>query len=496
MDKKEISRKAAIVSMIASEKRIPIAYLKGITSEEISKLIEDNPTEALLALKDSIIVGEKKIEGYMVCPLCGNHKKLQKAPKDGIGTNIRLIKRKWAEEYCKLEEKERREKNEEESTENSKHCVPPFAIRYEQERLKKNLMKRGKDILSMANELIEETSQNLVELVRSIGKDINLAQELQNRLEEFFIGVEEFDENGNIIEFPILRQPFFENGENPADQKLLSIRINFGNPYAGKTKKFLLYIRALLRFKNITETILRGKLATVIIPELVEKMTTPEIKQLEELLFEKTISPSFAPTEEEAPTIENIRLNEETGEIEETEESNEGENPPLPPIDFTDEGLYGEYGRITKEQLKRIEQALQQMSLEELKEKLIKVGNLSPQEVEDIIDKRALVIDKLFPKFIEILELKGGIVSGFAELEEITLSEAIAIIKLIKSSSFERIMMIIKATRKTLGLDLSKDELRRETIDFLIFISYLYTQVKRLKQFAENMLNYITKQGL
>jgi hypothetical protein len=349
----------------ATNKQIKIHAVPASQKDEenLLKLLEEqNPEET-----------RKKVEAFFVCPLCGTHKKLNKAT--GVGSNTRIINKK---RNIALKEKFGLEED-------------VFKTRDRQEYLLKYIKNNE------VKEAIKQIAQEAAKLLHPSEKK-QVEPALEDAVKEFLIQKQQNNE--------IIKQPIINEKTNIKDQKIISLRLNFGNRKFGKQQKYFILMSELRKGAiAIVEEIMRGSIRPK--PEGKEEGEESELlKELEKILKKEEVQ---------------------------------------------EEEFYGLTEKDEEEILKTIER---------------------------ITDKKGyIIIDKLFPK---LRELTNKELSGFVEVESLSIEEIKEIIRLVKGTKTETLKRLLEIIQNKHS---KQEEItRKDVLSFIVFIGYLVWQLKIIRK--------------
>jgi len=416
VSKKELLRKTLVSAYSASEKKMPFTTLKTVVERASASQLEQ-------ILQEAIQPSLKKIEGYFVCPLCGNHKKLSKMSGPG-----------WAERWIRVKRNSYISAIEEETE-------PAFKVKNYQEHLTKYIKPE-----TVQEEYAITLANYAINLLPPNDRSAAVQQALVELAVDFLL---KENENGE----PIIRQPIITPIDDAEVKKIISFRINFGNRHFGRQQKYFLLL-AELRKGGAT-------IVAKMLKSLKERLAPgAESEQLESLI--RRIAPHMATQEgAQGQTLEEILKGSKTAEEFEIETPMEIEEmiektatPKSPEEEEFEFPEFGDYGEITIEDSKQLEDLVNQI----------------------VIDKGLLIIDKLFPKFET---MKDEDLAGFKEVDELTIQEIKEIIKLVKNTPLERLRKLMHSIMRLWGI---KEEFYEEELKkFLVFVAFLEWQLDVIK---------------
>ena len=395
-------------------------------------------------------VSDKKIEGFIVCPVCGNHKKLNKAPFDGAGSRVRQIKEN-RNRYAQIIANQ----------EDMKIPENLFKVRDKQEHLLQYLTP-------------DEIKAHIVpEIVRYIAQHFEIppqylsssSAERGSYLEEL---VEEYlvtDRDGEEI----IRQPFFNGSFKLSQAKFISIRLNFGNRRIGLQKKVLMSALAVAEIiKGIKSGVLLNAIKDTLeeLPSdqkeaILQKLCKGTRVEAEEEVREEVISLLEEAEKEVEEKAKEKKPEKETEAKQEKEETQKWEEEMLFP---EDEELFGNFDEIRKE-----------------------IKALFAGEMGDYI-----LASELFPKVKELVEEAK---SGFKEVYQLSIADVVALIKMFEGKSLEEVKQIINENLALFGLN--DTVVTDETVMFfLAFLGYIRIQLIRLKEITAQIHRALSKLNL
>jgi len=416
VDKKELFRKTLITAYSASEKKMPFTTLKTVVERESASELEK-------LLQEAIKPSPKKVEGYFVCPLCGNHKKLSKMSGPG-----------WAERWIKMKRNSYLAVLEGETE-------PAFRVKEKQEHLTKYIEPE-----TVSEEYAIQVAKHAIELLPLEDRSQDLQEALVKLSLDFLLRQNEAGE-------PIIRQPIITPISNAEAKKLISFRINFGNRQFGRQQKYFLIMAELRRggativaqmLKELKEKLGPGeesetltKAILKIAPQVAVEETTTQEEELEKIIKGQKVSKEF---EVEAPFEIESAIQKEIKE----------KKPPEDEFEFPEFG----YGEISIEDARQIEELINKI----------------------VIERGLLILDKLFPKF---QALKDRDLSGFKEVDELSIAEVKEIIKLVKGTPLSRLEKLMQSIMRLWGI---KEEFYKEEMQkFLVFVGFLEWQINVIR---------------
>ena len=396
-------------------------------------------------------VSSRKIEGFIVCPVCGNHKKLNKAPLDGSGSRVRQIKinrNKYAQIVAKQE--------------NIKVPENLFRVREQQEHLLKYLSPewiKSKIVPDILHYLVNNFKIP-AEFLRVVGEHNKTY--LEDIIEAYLVKYDEIEDT------EIIRQPFFIPSFSIAKSKFISIRLNFGNRRAGLQRKILMSSMAIA---EIIKGIKSGLLLNAIKTALDETDPLLKSKILEDLCSSREtieaeggleMSESVSAALEEAEKEIESKAEKKTETSEKKKEEIEIEE--TAPEEVWEEGendFFGDFSEIRDS-----------------------IMEMFPEGFGDYI-----LAAELFPKVKEFIEEAK---SGFKEVYHLSIADVVMLLKMFEGKEFDEVKAMIRENLTFFGLEDTVVS-NEAVLFFLSFLGYLRAQLKILKEITGEIYQALSR---
>lgn len=435
-EKAKYSKARKIISLFGSSTEVrfkiitPAVHSNQETMSEHEKQVLKMLAEGKLTQRN---LSSKKIEGFLVCPVCGNHKKLNKAPLEGGGSRVRQMKL-------------------------NRNYYARIAANQEDISIPENLFKVRTKQEHLLQYLSPETIKEVIvpEITRYIAQNFEIpAKYLAVTSAENRILLEELIEDYLIAEREgeeIIRQPFFNGSFKLSQAKFISIRLNFGNRRAGLQRKILLSVMAVAE-------VIRGLKSGILldaVKEALEEMPSDKKEAiLDKLCSHKKVEAAEEVKEEIVSLLEEGEKElEEKSKEEKKKKEEEGKGWEEEMI-FPEEDFFGDFEKIRQE-----------------------IVELFPEGFGDY-----LMASELFPKIKEFIEEAR---SGFKEVYHLTIADVVVLLKMFEGKSLEEIRQTIEENLSLFGLN-DTPVTEESILFFLTFLGYIRIQLIRLKEITKQI---------